>query len=89
MQGCACLSPTRWRSHSADKGVSHSKRLIWRGDPMAGKVDQAKGRVKKAVAELTDDEDLRREGQIDEASGKVKEATEKVADKARAAVRTK
>ena len=56
---------------------------------MAGKTDQAKGRVKKAVAELTDDEDLRREGQIDEARGKVKEATEKVADKARAAVRTK
>ena len=56
---------------------------------MAGKTDQAKGRIKKAVAELTDDEDLKREGQIDEASGKVKEATEKVADKARAAVRKK
>jgi len=56
---------------------------------MAGKTDQAKGRVKKAVAELTDDEDLKREGQIDEASGKIKEATEKVADKARAAVRKK
>ena len=36
---------------------------------MAGKTDQAKGRVKKAVGELTDDEDLKREGQIDEASG--------------------
>ncbi len=56
---------------------------------MAGKTDQAKGRVKKAVAELTYDEDLKREGQIDEASGKVKEATGKVADKARAAVRRK
>jgi len=56
---------------------------------MAGKVDQAKGRIKKAVAELTDDEDLKREGQIDEASGKVKKATEKVADKAREVVRKK
>jgi uncharacterized protein YjbJ (UPF0337 family) len=56
---------------------------------VAGKVDQAKGRIKKAVAELTDDEDLKREGQIDEASGKVKQATEKVADTARAAVRKK
>jgi uncharacterized protein YjbJ (UPF0337 family) len=56
---------------------------------MAGKVDQAKGRIKKAVAELTDDQGLKREGKIDEASGKVKEATEKVADKARAAVRKK
>lgn len=56
---------------------------------MAGKVDQAKGRVKKAVAELTNDENLKREGEIDEASGKVKQATEKAADKARAMVRKK
>ena len=56
---------------------------------MAGEVDKAKGRVKKAVGELTDDEDLKREGDIDKASGKVKEATEKVADEARAAVRKK
>ena len=47
---------------------------------MAGEVDKAKGRVKKAVGELTNDEDLRREGNIDEACGKVKEVTEKVAD---------
>jgi len=56
---------------------------------MAGKVDQTKGRIKKAVAELTDNEDLKREGQIDETSGKIKEATEKVANKARGAVRKK
>jgi uncharacterized protein YjbJ (UPF0337 family) len=64
-------------------------RTIWRGDLMAGKVDKVKGRIKKAVAELTDDENLKREGEIDKASGKVKAATEKVADKARAAVRKK
>ena len=56
---------------------------------MAGAVDKAKGRVKKAVGELTDNEDLKREGDIDKASGKVKEVTEKVADKARGAVRKK
>ena len=56
---------------------------------MAGKVDQTKGRIKKAVADLTGDEDLKREGQIDEASGKVKTATDKVASKARQVVRKK
>ena len=36
---------------------------MWRADPIEGKTEQAKGRIKKAVAELTDDEDLKREGQ--------------------------
>ena len=56
---------------------------------MAGEADQAKGHIKKAVGELTGDEDLKREGDIDEASGKVKDAVEKVADKAREVVRKK
>jgi uncharacterized protein YjbJ (UPF0337 family) len=56
---------------------------------MTGETDQAKGRIKKAVGELTGDEDLKREGDIDKASGKVKEATEKVAERARRAVRKK
>jgi len=56
---------------------------------MAGEVDKAKGRVKKAVGELTGDEDLKREGDIDKATGKLKEVTEKVADEARDAVRKK
>ena len=56
---------------------------------MAGAADKAKGRVKKAVGELTDNEDLKREGDIDQASGKVKEVTGKVADKAREVVRKK
>jgi uncharacterized protein YjbJ (UPF0337 family) len=56
---------------------------------MAGGADQAKGRVKKAVGELTGDENLKREGDIDKASGKIKAATEKIADKARGAVRKK
>ena len=56
---------------------------------MAGEADQAKGRVKKAVGELTDDKDLKREGDIDKASGKAKDLVEKVADKARDVVRKK
>jgi uncharacterized protein YjbJ (UPF0337 family) len=60
-----------------------------KGDIMAGAVDKAKGRVKKAVGELTGNEDLKREGDIDKASGKVKDVTQKVADKAREVVRKK
>jgi uncharacterized protein YjbJ (UPF0337 family) len=56
---------------------------------MAGETDKAKGRIKKAVGELTDNEDLKREGDIDKASGKVKEVTQKVADKAREAANRK
>ena len=56
---------------------------------MAGGADKAKGRVKKAVGELTDNKDLKREGEIDEASGKAKDVVQKVADKAREAVHKK
>lgn len=43
--------------------------------------DQAKGRVKQAVGDLTDDDDLKREGKADEAAGKVKGAIDDVGDK--------
>ena len=43
--------------------------------------DQAKGKIKQAAGDLTDDDDLRREGQLDEAGGKVKEGFEKAKDK--------
>lgn len=42
--------------------------------------DEVKGRVKKAVGELTGDEQLKREGTIDKAAGKTKEAVDKVKD---------
>jgi uncharacterized protein YjbJ (UPF0337 family) len=48
---------------------------------MSGKGDQAKGRVKQAVGDLTDDKDMKREGKVDEAAGKVKEGIDKVKDK--------
>ena len=44
-------------------------------------MDEAKGRVKQAVGDLTDDKDLKREGKIDEAAGKVKEGVDRVKDK--------
>ena len=36
-------------------------------------LDQAKGKVKQAAGDLTDNERLRREGKADEAAGKAKE----------------
>ena len=47
---------------------------MWNKDERDGKVDQAKGRVKQAVGDLTGNKDLKAEGQMDEASGKVQEA---------------
>jgi uncharacterized protein YjbJ (UPF0337 family) len=50
---------------------------------MAGKTDKAKGRVKKAVGDLTDDKDLRRRGQADEMAGEVKDTLDEGIDRAR------
>jgi len=53
---------------------------------MSGEMDKMKGRVKQAAGDLTDDEDLQREGERDEAAGKVKDITDKAKDKADDAV---
>jgi uncharacterized protein YjbJ (UPF0337 family) len=45
-------------------------------------LDQAKGRVKQAVGDLTDDDDLKRQGKADEGAGKVKEFLDDAKDKA-------
>jgi len=45
---------------------------------MSGKTDVAKGRVKKAVGELTGDNRLKREGDLDKAGGKIKQGVDKV-----------
>lgn len=39
---------------------------------MSGETDQAKGRIKQAAGDLTDNDDLKREGEADETAGKVK-----------------
>ena len=44
------------------------------------RIDEAKGRVKEAAGDLTDNQDLKDEGKVDRATGKVKEGLEKVED---------
>jgi uncharacterized protein YjbJ (UPF0337 family) len=52
-----------------------------------GSVDRAKGNVKKAAGELTDDKDLENEGRVDKASGSVKDKVGDAADKVKDALR--
>jgi uncharacterized protein YjbJ (UPF0337 family) len=47
---------------------------------MGDKMDQAKGRVKQAAGDLTDDDELKNEGKADEAGGKVKEKANDAVD---------
>lgn len=51
-----------------------------------GTFDEAKGRAKEAIGDVTDDEDLEREGQADQAAGKVKGKVGDVVDKVKDAV---
>jgi uncharacterized protein YjbJ (UPF0337 family) len=44
--------------------------------------DDLKGRAKEAIGDLTDNEDLEREGKTDRAAGKVKETLGDLKDKA-------
>ena len=53
---------------------------------MGENVDEAKGRVKEAAGDLTDNKDLKREGKIDQATSDVKEKVGDAADKAKDAV---
>jgi len=48
---------------------------------MSGETDKITGRVKQAAGDLTDNDDLKREGKADEAAGKVKEAIDDTKDK--------
>lgn len=53
---------------------------------MGSNADDAKGRVKEAVGDLTDDRDLKNEGKADQAGARVKEAAEGAKDKVSGAV---
>jgi uncharacterized protein YjbJ (UPF0337 family) len=48
-----------------------------------GSMDEAKGRLKEAGGDLTDDQSLKNEGKVDKAEGKAKDAADSVADKAK------
>jgi uncharacterized protein YjbJ (UPF0337 family) len=54
---------------------------------MSGKIDEMKGRVKQAVGDLTDDQDLKDSGKADKTAGKAKQAAEHLIDKARSSVK--
>ncbi|HWJ98876.1 MAG TPA: CsbD family protein [Acidimicrobiales bacterium] len=49
---------------------------------MGSNADDAKGRVKEAVGDVTGDRDLEREGKLDQAGASVKEFAENAKDKA-------
>jgi uncharacterized protein YjbJ (UPF0337 family) len=46
-----------------------------------GTVDNAKGKVKEAAGDLTDDQSLKNEGKVDKATGSIKDAVGGAADK--------
>ncbi|MEA2581387.1 MAG: hypothetical protein QOE83_2279 [Actinomycetota bacterium] len=48
---------------------------------MGDEWDEAKGRAKEAAGDLTDDDDLKREGQLDQAGATVKEKVNEGVDK--------
>ena len=50
---------------------------------MGSNTDDLKGRAKEAVGDLTDNDDLKREGQADRAGGKAKEVIDNLADDAK------
>ena len=48
---------------------------------MGENLDDAKGRVKEAAGDLTDDDSLKNEGKVDRATGTVKEKVGDASDK--------
>ncbi len=47
---------------------------------MSGTTDDMKGRAKEAVGDLTDDDELQREGKSDRAAGKIKDKIDDAKD---------
>ena len=52
-----------------------------------GTIDDAKGRVKEAAGDVTDDQSLKNEGKVDRASGTVKDKVGDAADKVKDVLR--
>jgi uncharacterized protein YjbJ (UPF0337 family) len=59
---------------------------MWNKNEREGNLDQAKGRVKQAVGDLTGNDKLKNEGKVDETTGKVKTAVGKAQEKVGAAI---
>lgn len=54
---------------------------------MSGKAEEIKGRVKEAVGDVTDNQDLKTSGKADKAAGKLKQGAQHGVDKARDSVK--
>ncbi|HMC49052.1 MAG TPA: CsbD family protein [Solirubrobacterales bacterium] len=54
---------------------------------MAGKMDKAKGRTKKAIGELADDENLKSRGGADKAKGKAKSGIDTATKKVKSGIK--
>ena len=52
----------------------------------SGTFDDAKGRAKEAVGDVTDDDSLKNEGRVDRTVGKVKDTVDNAADKIKALI---
>lgn len=59
---------------------------MWNKNERDGKIEQAKGRAKQAVGDLTGNTNMKAEGQLDEAGGKVEEAVGVLQRKTEAAI---
>jgi len=59
---------------------------MWNKNERDGMIDQAKGRAKQAVGDLTGNKKMKAEGQMDEAGGKVEEAVGQLQRKTVAAI---
>lgn len=59
---------------------------MWNKNERDGKIDQAKGRAKQAVGDVTGNEKMKAEGEMDEAGGKVEEAVGQLQRKTVAAI---
>lgn len=53
---------------------------------MSGEMDKMKGRAKQAAGDLTDNDELEREGERDEAAGKLKDKVDDAKDGANDAI---
>jgi len=59
---------------------------MWNKNERDGKIDQAKGRAKQAIGDLTGNKTMKAEGRMDEAGGKVEEAVGRLQRKTVAAI---
>jgi uncharacterized protein YjbJ (UPF0337 family) len=50
---------------------------------MGTNMDEAKGRMKEAAGDLTDDDEMKREGKTDRMGAEIKDKANKVVDKAK------